>query len=301
MSGAAMILVHGGAGDMDPAREGDAIAGCEKAARVGDAVLRQGGAALDAVVAAVRVLEELPHYNAGVGAVLSREGTVEVDAAVMRGSDLAVGAIAAVPNAANGVELARAVLEDGEHALLSGEAAWRFLRESGFYPATADELITERSRRRLEAERARRAMGSLGEPDPGTVGAVARDNSGSVAAATSTGGTTFKRAGRIGDTPLFGCGTYADDRGGAASATGHGESIIRVAMAHVASVAMARGDAQAAAEAAVAALDRVKGRAGIICVDPAGRIGIAHNTRSMPVAWMGTADDEPGSQARAKR
>ena len=291
-----LVLVHGGAGDMEQSREADALAGCEAAARAGHAVLAGGGDALNAAIASVRVLEDNPLFNAGVGSVLSREGDVEVDAAVMRGSDLGVGAIAAVPNSGRAIELARIVLETGEHALLSGAAAWEFFREHGHSPSAPELLITERSQRRLERERERRAVGKAGEPDPGTVGAVAIDVRGHVAAATSTGGTTFKRRGRIGDTPLIGCGTYADDLAGAASATGHGESIIRVAMCRVAIEAMISTNAQAASEAAVAALDRVSGRAGIICVDRNGRLGIANNTRTMPVAFI--RDGKAQSSAR---
>lgn len=292
-----VVLVHGGAGDMEPAREREALAGCEAAASAGSAVLAAGGSVLDAVVAAVRSLEDNPRYNAGVGSVLTREGNVEVDAALMRGSDLAIGALAAVPNGGKAIEMSAAVLEDGEHVLLSGAAAWEFLRARGFSPAEAGELVTERSLRRLERERERRAVGTRGAPDPGTVGAVAVDGEGRVAAATSTGGTTYKRPGRIGDTPLIGCGTYADDLSGAASATGHGESIIRIAMARVATEAMSRLDAQASADRAVAALDRVAGRAGIICVDRKGRIGVANNTATMPVASV-RLGEPPKSSAR---
>ena len=292
------VLVHGGAGDMDPAWKQDALAGCRAAAACGTHAF-SGGGALSAVIAAVRSLEDNPNFNAGTGSVLTRCGDVEVDAAVMRGSDLALGAIAAVPWAGNGIELARAVLEDGEHALLSGTAAWEFLRERGFSPRTAEMLITERSSRRLQAETKRRTQGQRGEPDPGTVGAVAVDENGCVAAATSTGGTTYKRSGRIGDTPLFGCGTWADDQSAAASATGHGESIIRAMMARVATEAVRdRASAQAGADAAVAALQRVNGKAGIIVIAPDGSIGIAHNTMTMPVAWMSVGNALAQSQAR---
>lgn len=281
-----MVLVHGGAGDMEASREADAVAGCERAAAAGFAALESGAGALDAVCAAVRVLEENPLYNAGIGSVLTSEGDVEIDAAVMEGTGLRAGAVAALPRGRNGVELARAVLEAGEHVVLSGPSAWEFLESRGMAPAPLEELITERSRRRHAEERARRSRGLGGELVPGTVGAVAVDGAGRVAAATSTGGVNYKRPGRIGDTPLFGCGTLADDRGGAASATGKGEDIIRITMAAVAVAAMIDGTAADAAAAAVAALDRIGGRAGIITVDRHGGIGIAHNTATMPIAWL---------------
>jgi isoaspartyl peptidase/L-asparaginase-like protein (Ntn-hydrolase superfamily) len=293
------IIVHGGAGDMDPSREADAVAGCEVAAAAGFAILEGGGSAVDAVCAAVRALEDNPLYNSGVGSVLTRVGDVEVDAALMDGGELRAGAIAAVPRGRNPIELARAVMEGGEHVMLSGEAAWEFLRERGFEPAPLEELVTERSRRRWEAVRDRRASGTA-PIDPGTVGAVAIDAAGHVAAATSTGGMNFKRPGRIGDTPLFGCGTLADDRGGAASATGVGEHIIRVTMAAVAVDAMCVDSAEVAAWRAVDALARIDGSAGIICVDRDGGVGAAHNTNTMPVAFA-SASGERGAWCRSKR
>jgi beta-aspartyl-peptidase (threonine type) len=290
------IVVHGGAGDMDPSREADALAGCERAAEIGFAILEAGGTALDAACAAVRDLEDNPLYNAGVGSVIARDGNIEVDAAVMDGGDLRAGAVAAVPLGKNAIDLARAVMESGEHILLSGETAWKFLRERGFEPATLEEMVTERSRERWQAAR-RRADTTI---DPGTVGAVALDAAGHVAAATSTGGMNFKRPGRIGDTPLFGCGTLADDRGGAASATGRGEDIIRVTMAAVAVDAMTADGAEAAAWRSVDALDRIDGRAGIICIDREGEIGVAHNTRTMPIAFV-RAGGERGVWCRSRR
>src|SRR5262245_45947966 len=222
------LIVHGGAGDLDPNRGADAQAGCRRAIAAGLAVLAAGGGAVDAVCAAVRVLEDDPLFNAGTGSALSRTGVPECDAAVMDGSTVRIGAVAAMADAPNAIAIARAVLEDGEHCLLCGDGAWAFAAERGFRPAAPGALVTERQRLRMEAERERRA--SPGSRSGGTVGACAIDAAGHVAAATSTGGMPFKRPGRIGDTPLCGCGTYADDRGGAASATGHGETILRITM-----------------------------------------------------------------------
>ncbi|HEU5057966.1 MAG TPA: isoaspartyl peptidase/L-asparaginase family protein, partial [Kofleriaceae bacterium] len=281
------IVVHGGAGDLDPALAGEARAGCERAARAGLAVMAAGRGAVEAVWAAVRVLEDDPLFNAGTGSALTRDGTVECDAALMDGATVRIGGVAAMASAPEAISIARAVLEDGEHALLCGEGAWEFARARGFAPAAPGAMVTERSRRRLEAERQRRAAAAAaGGASGGTVGACAIDAAGHVAAGTSTGGTTYKRPGRIGDTPLCGCGTYADDEGGAASATGVGEAIIRVTMTRVCVDAMRRGDgAAAAAWRAVDELRRVTGgSAGIICCDRAGRLGVALSTATMSFA-----------------
>lgn len=280
------LVVHGGAGAWDQERRGPAREGCERASRAGLEVLAAGGEALDAVQAAVRVLERDPLFNAGVGCVLTRAGTAELDAAIMDGRRLRIGAVAAMPNAGTTIDIARAVLDDGEHVLLGGEAAWAFARERGFAPSDPGALVTERSRRRIAEEAARRSA-ATGEPDPGTVGACAIDARGVTAAATSTGGKSYKRIGRIGDTPLCGCGTYADDQGGASSATGDGEALIRVTATRFCVDVMRAGrTAPEAARAAIAELEsRVGALGGIICCDREGRIGIAHNTESMPHAW----------------
>lgn len=278
-----LVVVHGGAGRYSDDRVAAAEAGCADAVAAGLAVLEAGGSALDASQAAVRVLEEDPTFNAGVGCVLTRDGTVEVDAAVMDGATLAFGAVAAVPNLRNGIELARAVLDDGEHVLLCAEGAWTFGRERGFAPVTPDELITPLARERLAQAAQRRALVGREVPDdPGTVGACALDRHGNVAAATSTGGMTHKRSGRIGDTPLCGCGTYADNTAGAASATGVGETIVRVTMTRVCVDTMRAATAAQAAWSSVAELQsRVDGEGGIICVDRFGRVGAAHNSARM--------------------
>jgi beta-aspartyl-peptidase (threonine type) len=283
------IVVHGGAGKYTDDRVPPARAGCEQAVRAGLAVLERGGSALDAAIAAVRVLEDDPTFNAGVGSVLTRSGEVEVDAAVMDGAALRFGAITAMRRVRRPIELARAVMETGEHVLLAGEPAWELARELGFAPCDPAELVTDRARQRLALELDKRAAGTAVEPvtdpeDPGTVGACAVDRAGNVAAATSTGGITFKRPGRVGDTPLCGCGTFADGLAGAASATGHGESIIRVTMSRVCVDAMRAGaSAGDAAARAVRELERVEGQGGIICCDPRGGIGAAHNSARM--AW----------------
>jgi len=252
-------------------------------------ILAAGGRALDAVQAAVRVLEDDPTFNAGIGSALTRLGTVETDAAIMDGESLRIGAIGAVEGAGRPIELARAVFEDGEHVLLVGPMVWKFAREKGIEPVPPETLITPQARARWEAERGKRAVGG------GTVGACALDAHGHVAAATSTGGISHKRPGRVGDTPLAGCGTYADDEGGAASATGHGESIIRTTMTRSVVERLRAGiPAEEAVRAAVEELgERVSGHGGVICVDRQGRIGAAHNTAGMAGAHGTLESPEP--------
>ena len=290
------IVVHGGAGTVETERVPAALAGCRAAAARGLEVLARGGSALDAVQVAVRALEDDPNYNAGIGAALSRDGTVELDAIIMDGAALRVGAIGAMPNVRQPIDLARAVLEDGEHVLLVGEAAWAFGREKGFAPCDPAVLITPRARARLETEAAQRRAGTAGN-QAGTVGACAIDAGGHVAAATSTGGLTYKRPGRVGDTPLPGCGTYADDRGGAASATGTGELIMRVTLTRIVVDQLRAGrTAKEAAELAIAELsERVGGDAGVICVDRLGRVGVARSSEMMPHASATLAEPEPQS------
>jgi beta-aspartyl-peptidase (threonine type) len=276
-----VIVVHGGAGERhadDNARQ--AQGGCLVAARAGHAVLEKGGSALDAVVAAVTVLENDPQFNAGRGSALNADGEVEMDASVMTG-DLQAGAVAAVKGIANPVQLARLVMEKSKHVLFSAEGAHRFARAHGVPFVDPASLITERARKRLA---------SLG-----TVGAVARDKQGRLAAATSTGGTTGKRPGRVGDTPLIGCGTYADDEAGACSCTGLGEAIIKVTLARAAVDRLRSGEDPNAAAAAVAAtLARAKGDGGLILIDAKGRFGLAFTTKRMSRAWV-SSDGSFGS------
>ncbi|MBL8621972.1 MAG: isoaspartyl peptidase/L-asparaginase [Myxococcales bacterium] len=290
------IVVHGGAGTIEPARHAAATAGCAAAARRGYARLAAGGAALDAVQAAVRALEDDPAFNAGVGAVLTRDGTVELDAAIMDGVDGRIGAIAAVPDLRRPIDLARAVLDDGEHVLLAGAAAWAFARRHGHAPAPPGTMVTARALARWRAQRIERAA----EVGGGTVGAVAIDGAGRLAAATSTGGILGKRPGRVGDSPLPGCGTWAD-RGLAASATGPGEAIIRATLTRRLALAVEAGATPAAAAAALLdemiATGGAAAGAGVIAVDRAGRIAATHRTPTM--AFAAVRDDGRGAQAAA--
>lgn len=284
------ILVHGGAGLIDESRLPMCILGCEAAALVGQRHLRRG--AVHAVVAAVKSLEEDPALNAGLGSTLTRDGTVELDAAVMTG-DLRFGAVGACPPVASAIGLAQAVMDDGEYSFLVGDGAIAFAKEVGVEVLGPHDLTIERQRSKLDAERKRRGNGVV-RPASGTVGAVAIDSSGSFAAATSTGGILYKRVGRVGDSPLIGAGTYADDEvGGAASATGHGEAILRAMLCRVAVEALGSGlDAVAAGKQAMAVFERrVSGEGGLILIDAKSRIFVGRNTMFMP--WASTFEDGP--------
>ena len=288
------IIVHGGAGDIEDERRDRCVSGCEAAVQAGWARLEAGGSALDAVEAAVRALEEDQEYNAGHGAVLTRAATIEVDACVMTGAR-AIGAVGGVPWLRHPVTLARRVLEDGEHVLLVGEGALGFARELGIEPESPDTLVTPRARNRFERHEGE-ANKRMRTGD--TVGACAIDADGRVAAATSTGGIPWKRPGRVGDTPLPGAGTWAEDGVGAASATGHGESIIRALMTRVAIDRLRAGDSpDDAAWAAVDELVRVGGAGGVILVDANGHV--AHHTSTARMPWAAIVDGARTSGAEA--
>ncbi len=223
------IVVHGGAGGLprDEERREAMRSGAAAAVEAGHAVLAAGGSALDAVEAAVVVLEDDPEFNAGRGAALTEYGRVELDASMMDGTTRAAGAVAAVRGVRNPVRAARAVLTEGRHVLLVGQPATDFAATAGLDFESETWFVTERERRALAA-----LNGAAAESARGTVGAVARDAAGRLAAATSTGGVSGQRLGRVGDSPLIGAGTWADDATVAVSCTGHGESIIRSALAH---------------------------------------------------------------------
>jgi len=281
----ATIVVHGGAGRERAGERTARRAGVRCATEAGWRVLAAGGGALDAVVAAVALLEDDPAFNAGLGSVLTSDGEVEMDASVMAGDTLAAGAVGAVRGVRNPVQLARAVLEEGREVLLVGEPARVLAAARGLAVCEPGALVTEEARRRWRAQ----------QPGPGeTVGAVARDARGRVAAATSTGGVAGKRSGRVGDSALIGAGTYADDRLGAGSATGPGEAIIRLSLVRSALELLGRGlHPSFAADIALAELRQWTGaRAGLILVDPAGRIGAKWTTESMATAWRSDRSEQ---------
>ena len=265
------IIVHGGAGpikdDSLPAR----FDGCKAAALAGWQILDQGGSAVDAAETAVAILEDNPLFNAGTGSTLNALGRVETDAAIMTSDGLRAGAVAAVSGIKNPVRLARKIMEDGRHVMLAGDGALLFARQIGFPEVAPESLIIEREKNRWDSKH-------------GTVGCVAFDSTGRLAAATSTGGIFAKLPGRVGDSPLIGCGTYAD-RFGAASCTGHGEEIIRLVLAKTAILDLAAEVApDAAAAKAIDALHvELNSTGGIILIDSRGRVGYACNTTHMPV------------------
>lgn len=283
----ATIVVHGGAGRESPGERPARRAGVLRAVEAGWRVLGAGGGALDAVVAAVALLEDDPAFNAGLGSVLTSEGEVEMDASVMAGDTLAAGAVGAVRGVRNPVHLARAILEEGREVLLVGAPARELAAARGLAVCEPDALVTDDARRRWKAQQA-----ASGE----TVGAVARDRRGHVAAATSTGGVMGKRRGRVGDSALIGAGTYADDRLGAGSATGPGEAIVRSCLARSALELV--GSGLDPGFAAIHALDALRQRtgalAGLILVDPLGRMGAVWTTESMAAGWRSERSERAG-------
>lgn len=273
-----LLVIHGGAGRVAADEQAQVIAGLREAANRGFLLLEQGKSALEAAVEAVAQLEDRLPFNAGRGSVLTEEGTVEMDASVMEGSELRAGAVARIASVRSPVRLAEAVLRMGREVFLVGDAAERWARSKGcelWDPFDLQAAAPKSPSRRSSSER-------------GTVGAVALDVHGHVAAATSTGGRSGKREGRVGDSAVIGAGTYADNRGGAASATGDGEAILRLCLTSWAVTRLSSGLApERVAKEAITRLTRLTGgQGGLILVDVLGRWGVAHNTPQMPHAWV---------------
>jgi beta-aspartyl-peptidase (threonine type) len=279
------IAVHGGSGAITRAsltleREREYRAALAQALVAGQRVLSGGGSALDAVTASVMAMEDSPLFNAGRGAVLTSAATVEMDASVMDGRDRRAGAVAGVTRVRNPVAAARAVMERSPHVLLAGRGADEFARAQGLALAEPAYFRTEERLRQLR----RVQEGGPAEPDKhGTVGAVALDRAGNLAAATSTGGTTNKRPGRVGDSPLVGAGTWAENATVAVSATGTGEMFIRSAAAHeVAALVRLRGlSPQEAADASLARVAAIGGRGGLVVLDRSGVPAFSFTTEGM--------------------
>jgi isoaspartyl peptidase/L-asparaginase-like protein (Ntn-hydrolase superfamily) len=271
------IVVHGGAGTWPADSHQRALAGVADAVAAGFEVLERGESALAAVQAAVIVLEDDPVFNAGRGAALDERGSVRHDAAIMRGADRAAGAVAALSGIRNPVRAARAVLDEGRHVMLVGESAGAFARSAGLDTAEEDWFRTPERQRAYETHDPSRG---------GTVGAVALDLRGSVAAATSTGGSNRKHPGRVGDSPLIAAGTWADDTTVAISCTGDGEAIIRTALAHEIDALM-RHVGLSLAEACSRALAGLApyGTGGLIAVGSSGDVATPFTTDAMPHAW----------------
>jgi beta-aspartyl-peptidase (threonine type) len=284
------LIVHGGAWDTPSELIEAHKSGCEAALLEGWKVLRSGGHALDAVEIAIRKMEDDPTFDAGRGSFLNVEGQIELDAAIMEGKALQAGAVAAVQNIKNPITLARRVLES-EHVLLVGRGASLFAREVGIAECSKEDLLVERELKRWQALRGEPAFHppqAFGVPTGSTVGAVAMDRRGNIVAANSTGGSPYKHPGRVGDSPLVGCGIYADNSLGGAACTGWGEAIIRATMAKTAVDLLRDGrPVQEAAALAVLLLEeRVRGLGGLIMIDRHGDIGYAFNTPNMAYAYL---------------
>ena len=282
------LLVHGGAGANPSSGLEDLRRGIRDAVAAGWSVLIEGGGAVAAVEAAVCALEDNPRFNAGRGSALTAEGTVEMDASIMEGDGLRNGAVACVTAMRHPISLARRILEDGRHSFFVGEGAMARARALGVPFCDPEELITDAQRKRLES-----AIGGTG--GAGTVGAVALDRRGLIAAATSTGGMAGKLPGRVGDSPLIGCGTYAESTSGGVSCTGDGEAIIRVVLARrTVEILKAAADPMHACQVAMdVLLEEGRGSGGLICIDWRGRLGWAHSTPLMPVGFMSPGHDAP--------
>lgn len=288
------IALHAGAGTIEksslkPETEQEIRDTLEQALRAGYAVLTGGGSSLDAVVASVVLLEDSPHFNAGKGAVFNAQGQHELDASIMSGADLQAGAVASVHSIRNPILLAQKVMLVSPHVMLMGEGAESFARDNGIVFESDEYFFTERRWKQLEKARASsdpQAHFVSEAPDRwlSTVGAVALDSSGNLAAATSTGGTTNKRWGRVGDSPIIGAGTYADNRSCAVSATGHGEYFIRATVARdICARVQLQGKSlqQAADEVVMEQLVEMGGDGGVIALDREGNISLTFNTPGM--------------------
>ena len=288
----AAVIVHGGAYEIPDSLVRPSVDGCKRAARKASEVLRDGGSALDAVEAAVRLLEDDPTFNAGHGSVLNVAGEVEMDAMIMEGKDLQFGAVACVQGIANPVSLARKVMEGSNHVMLAGKGANQFAEEVGVQKASMEELVSPKAKAKWEdfvkyhdvvRDVFNKPSSSTSCSD--TVGAVVRDQHGNIACATSTGGITLKRVGRVGDSPLVGCGTYCDNSLGGVSCTGHGESIARVTLAsRVLGLLSSSPSAQLAADRSMEFMwEKVQGRGGVIMITAKGEIVRSFSTLRM--AW----------------
>jgi L-asparaginase / beta-aspartyl-peptidase len=296
------LALHGGAGTIDrnsmtPEREREYRAGIENALRAGQEILQTGGSSLDVVETAVRVLEDDPHFNAGRGSVFTSAGRNEMDAAIMDGKTLRAGAVANVEHVRNPIVLARAVMEKSKHVMIAGSGAEEFAKRNGIELVDVKYFFTQRRWDALQKIKAKEKAGADGSKKfiiseaerHGTVGAVARDSQGNLAAATSTGGTDNKLPGRVGDSPVIGAGTYAKNATCAVSCTGDGEFFIRAAIAHQVSALMElRGISlgEAAAQA-LGEAEKLGGTGGLIAVDKDGNVALPFNTSGMYRGYLG--------------
>jgi L-asparaginase / beta-aspartyl-peptidase len=291
------LAIHGGAGTierskMTPKREGEYRAGLESALTAGYEILKRGGSSVDATEAAVRVLEDDPHFNAGKGSVFTSAGTNEMDAAIMDGKTLAAGAVASLKHIKNPISLARLVMEKSGHVMMDCEGAEAFAKENGVELVDQKYFFTQErwdALQKIKAVEKSRTSGAgkkfliTDQDRHGTVGAVALDQNGNLAAATSTGGTTNKLPGRVGDTPVIGAGTYANDATCAVSATGDGEYFIRATVGRDVSALMEyrRMSLKEAAQAALDKVAKLGGAGGLIAINRQGNVTLPFNTAGM--------------------
>lgn len=289
------IIVHGGAWDMPDDLVAPSQDGCDTAAAAGYEVLRKGGTSLDAIEAAIHVLEESPYFDAGRGSFLNIDGRIELDAGIMDGRTLACGAVGAVEGLLHPISLARRVMDSTSHTFLVGAGATKFAKEQGFQLLPYEELLVDseleywKKIKDDDAFDVRVVFEGAHKPHPSdTVGAVAIDTQGNIAAGTSTGGIPKKMAGRVGDSPIVGSGFYADNTLGGASSTGWGEQIMKVVLCKTALDFLAQGmNPNAAAKRSVSLLkEKVGGTGGIILIAPDGNLGFAHNTPRMAYAYI---------------
>ena len=297
------IMVHGGAGALDNVKdEKTAVRYLDSISRIlehGREVMELGGSALQAVETCASLLEDDPVFNAGCGSVLNEQGKVEMDAAIMDGRDLSAGGVAAVSNVANPVQLARMVMTESEHVMLISEGAMRFAKHCDIEFAPDDYFFTpERIAQFQEAQLSNKMMldhdDSSGDQKYGTIGAIARDPQGNLAAATSTGGIVNKRLGRVGDSPIVGSGVYADNETCAVSATGYGEDFMRTVISKTISdfIFMKGMNAEEATQAGIEYLSRkVKGRGGVIVIDHEGNCSSGFTTKKMIHGWIEKGKD----------
>ena len=295
------LMIHGGAGALDNVQDEKTAVRYLESLRIilehGRRILSRGGSAVEAVESCASQLEDDPLFNAGCGSVLNELGRVEMDAGIMDGRDLAAGAVAAVSNIANPIQLARLVMDGSEHVLLIGEGAMRFAEHCGMPHAPDHYFVTPERIAQLEQARLKRRM-MLDHDDSeadseaqkyGTIGAVARDQEGNLAAATSTGGIVNKRMGRVGDSPIIGAGVYADNETCAVSGTGYGEDFMRTVICKTVADALyfKGGDARTAVDEGIAYLNRkVSGRGGIIVIDRLGNCASGFTTKKMIHGWI---------------
>ncbi len=281
------LVLHGGAGvmsekTMTPEAQKEYLAVLNRALQVGDSILASGGSCMDAVEKTINIMEDSPLFNAGKGAVFTHDGTIELDASVMDGKTLGAGAVAGIKDVRNPVSLARKVMEKSEHVLLTGSGASQFAVEQGFQLVPNSYFHTEKRYRQLQELLKKEREAGINDKH-GTVGCVALDRFGNIAAGTSTGGMTNKKYGRIGDSPIIGAGTYASNATGGFSCTGHGEYYIRLGFSRDISALMEykKLGIRDACQQEIQKLTNLGGTGGVIGLDKAGNIAMEFNTEGM--------------------